>query len=226
MTFVLTGQDPPPPPVQVTRDNFDWVTNGNVLRTDPQPGSFQYLPETEDHGLLTIGFKNELPVALPAVDDESIIGQRYVFDGWERNSLSNWLQGQDHQWLGASNEKCTFDRESFTGVIAYYRLVQTRIPKAHGKTYKWGPIDKGCPFNNIGIFEAGGRFFFNLKELSEGKIIARSDSGSRPVQRKVGRSLAARIQSAASRLRSDTDNRSFDMNAEALSRLLTDTNSR
>lgn len=165
-------------------------------------------------------------MALPAVDDESIIGQRYVFDGWERNSLSNWLQGQDHQWLGASNEKCTFDRESFTGVIAYYRLVQTRIPKAHGKTYKWGPIDKGCPFNNIGIFEAGGRFFFNLKELSEGKIIARSDSGSRPVQRKVGRSLAARIQSAASRLRSDTDNRSFDMNAEALSRLLTDTNSR
>jgi hypothetical protein len=83
--------------------------------------------------------------AMPPVEPGMLPG-KFEFVRWERNRLSNWVQGQDHQWSG-DGDTIEFDNNTYTGVIAYYEY---KAPSVGDYQVNWpytkpGPETPGDP---------------------------------------------------------------------------------
>ena len=76
----------------------------------------------------------------------------YEFHHWERNRLSSWVAGTDHQWIEES-PTISFDQDSYQGLIAYYKRVEHKAHWHEPQTLPQ-PIDYGYPEPLRQIFSA------------------------------------------------------------------------
>lgn len=108
-----------------------------------------------------------------------------VFVGWEHNRLSNWLVGTEHQWIG-EGDTYTLDKNTFAGLIAYYKPQKLIVHEPDVPDYKPGPITYGYP-------EPLRRLFDYLRGIAEAVFNPRRRVTAHDIER-LSRTLPAAEQ--------------------------------
>lgn len=111
-------------------DDTQWTVNH-----DQDPGAWTIEPGPDMLGNMV------LTVQRYFTPEEALHLQ---FKSWERNRLSNWVKGEEHQWTGYEETIEEFDDNNYFGIIVYYESLKYD-PNFHEPTTKPGKETPGYP---------------------------------------------------------------------------------
>jgi hypothetical protein len=124
---------------------FQWEDTQPTVFLDKQPGAWTIAPAAFPWDL-KLTAKTYLDIDPNMPEEEKL---RLKFVSWERNRLSNWFEGDKHQWSGhdegINGDTIHFGISTYAGVIAYYLRDVDKLPEPVNipdHHIDW-PIDEG-----------------------------------------------------------------------------------
>jgi len=127
-------------------EQFLWDDGQMTVLLEKDRGAWTIEPFVLGNMMLTA--KPQLEPENPVFLSPDVMPGKFQFVSWERNKLSNWVVGEDHQWFGKKNEDTIeFDNNTYIGVIAHYKHISgvAGDPHIEWPTTKPGRETPGYP---------------------------------------------------------------------------------